>query len=184
MSSVDKRRFRQKCPASQHVRKEPTKNKCLVNFHFELTAWHPFSSHLPLPPKSMVDKERMIVCRCCCRCRSRCHCHYCCHCPPPKDQNLLLSSIKSLVDKRRFRQKCPASQHVRKEPTKNRFLVHFLFELTAWNPFSSDLPLPPICLVDKTRMIVCCCRCHCCCRWLPPQNQNLLLSYIIQVFSW
>ncbi len=40
-------------------------------------------------------------------------------------------SSKSLVDKRRFQQKCPASQHVSKEPTKNEFLVNFCFELTA-----------------------------------------------------
>jgi hypothetical protein len=31
-------------------------------------------------------------------------------------------------------------------------------------------------------MIVCRCRCHCRCRWLPPQDHNLLLSFIIQVF--
>ncbi len=31
------------------------------NFCFELTAWNPFSSNLPLPPKSLVDKRRMIV---------------------------------------------------------------------------------------------------------------------------
>ncbi len=179
-SSVDKRRFRQKCPASQYVRKEPTKNKFLINFCFELTAWHTFSSDLPLPPKSLVDKSRMIVFRCHCRCR----CHYCCLCLPLQDQNLLLRFIKSLVYKRRFQQKCPASQHVRQEPTKIKFLVNFRFELTAWNPFSSDLPLPPKSLVDKRRMIVCCCPCHCRCCWLPPQDHNLLLSYIIQVFSW
>jgi hypothetical protein len=60
----------------------------------------------------------------------------------------------SLVDKRRFWQNGPASQHIGKKPTKNKFLVNFCFELTAWNPFSSDLPLPPESLVDKQRMIV------------------------------
>ncbi len=76
-----------------------------------------------------------------------------------------VSSSKSLVDKRRFRQNGPVSQHVRKEPTKNKFLVNFCFELTAQHLFSSDLPLPPKYLVDKRRMIVvehveiCCCTC-------------------------
>ncbi len=172
-SLVDKRRFWQKCPASQQVRKEPTKNKFLVNFHFELAAWHPFSSDLPLPPKSLVDKRRMKGCRCCCR---RIKIFY------------WVSSSKSLVDKRRFWQKCPASQHVRKEPTKNGFLVNFCFELTAWHPFSSDLPLHLKSLVDKKRMIVCCChlycRCPCCCRCPPPQDQSLLLSFVIKVFGW
>ncbi len=36
-----------------------------------------------------------------------------------------VTSSKSSVDKRGFCQKCPASQHVRKEPTKNKFLVDF-----------------------------------------------------------
>jgi hypothetical protein len=47
-------RFRQNGPASQHVRKEPAKNKFLVNFCFELTAQHLFSSDLPPSPKSLV----------------------------------------------------------------------------------------------------------------------------------
>ena len=97
---------------------------------------------------------------------------------------LQATSYKLLVHKRRFWQNGPASQHVRKEPTKNKFLVNFCFELTAWNSFSSDLPLPPKSLVDKRRMIVCHCHCHRHCRWPPPQNQNLLLSCIIQVFGW
>jgi hypothetical protein len=42
-----------------------------------------------------------------------------------------VSSSKSLVDNRRFWQNGPASEHVRKEPTKNKFLVNFCFELTA-----------------------------------------------------
>ncbi len=189
-SLVDKRRFQQKCPASQHVRKEPTKNKFLVNFCFELIAWHPFSSDLPLPPESLADERRMIVCRCPCLpaaaaataaapvCLRRIQIFY------------WVSSSKSLVDKRRFPQKCPAGQHIRKESTKNKFLVDFCFELTAWNSFSSDLPLPPKSFVDKRRMIVCrwCCHCHCCChsccRCLPTNDQNLLLSFIIQVFCW
>ncbi len=56
-----KKRFQQNGPASQHVRKEPTKNKFLVDFCFALTAWNPFSLYLPLPPKSLVDKRRMTV---------------------------------------------------------------------------------------------------------------------------
>ncbi len=60
-----------------------------------------------------------------------------------------VSSSKPLVDKRRFWQNGPASQHVRNEPTKHEFLVDFCFELTAWNPFSSDLPLSPKSLIDK-----------------------------------
>jgi hypothetical protein len=36
-----------------------------------------------------------------------------------------------LVDKGRLRQNGPASQHVRKEPTINKFLVDFRFALTA-----------------------------------------------------
>jgi hypothetical protein len=65
-----------------------------------------------------------------------------------------VSLFKSLVDKSRFLQNGPASQHVRKEPTKNGFSDNLCFELTAWNPFSSDLPLPQNVLVDKRRMIV------------------------------
>ncbi len=63
-------------------------------------------------------------------------------------------SSKSLVDKRRFWQNGPASQHIRKEPTKKGLLVDFCFESLAWNLFSSDPSLPPKSLVDKQRMIV------------------------------
>ncbi len=45
-------------------------------------------------------------------------------------------------DLHRFRQNGSASQHVRKEPAKNKFLVDFCFELTAQRLFSSDLPQP------------------------------------------
>ncbi len=65
-----------------------------------------------------------------------------------------VSSSKSLIDKKRFWQNGPARQHFRKEPTKNGFLVNFCFDLTAWNPFSSDLPITSKSLVDKRRMIV------------------------------
>ncbi len=209
------------------------KNEFLVDFCFELTAWNPFSSDLPLLPKSLVDKRRMIVVEhveicsygiCNCSCSTSIEkvvgftvlvvdfhllnlqlmdLHWISCGIRPYQQNFWLivrrmrvvehagikisywvSSSKSLVDKRRFRQKCPASQHVRKEPTKNKFLVDFFFELTAWNPFSSDLPLPPKSLIDNTKMIVCRCRCHCRCRWPLPQDQNRLLSFIIQVFGW
>ncbi len=65
-----------------------------------------------------------------------------------------VSSSKSLVDEKRFRQNGPASQHIREEPTKNKFLVNFCFEWTTWNPFSSDLFLSPQSLVEKRRMKV------------------------------
>jgi hypothetical protein len=52
-----------------------------------------------------------------------------------------------LIDRSRFWQNGPASQHVRKEPAKNEFLVDFCFELTAQRLFSSDLPPSPKSLV-------------------------------------
>jgi len=62
-------------------------------------------------------------------------------------------SSKSLVDKGRFRQNGPASQHVRKEPTKNEFLVNFCFDLTALHLFSSDMPPSSISLVVHTKKV-------------------------------
>ncbi len=52
-------------------------------------------------------------------------------------------SSKSLVNKGKFRQNGPASQHARKESTKNKFSVDFCFELTVQHLFSSDLPPSP-----------------------------------------
>ncbi len=117
-SVVDKGRFCQNGPASQHARKEPTKNKFLVNFCFELTAQHLFSSDLPPSPKSLVDTWKALPIH------------------PKKSLSLkkksllsiplvLTPSSKSLVDKGRFQQNGPASQHVRKESTKSKFLDNF-----------------------------------------------------------
>ncbi len=199
-SLIDKERFRQNGPASQHVRKKPTKNGFLIDFCSELTAWNPFSSEPPLPPKSLVDKRKMIVvehveiCNCgICNCSCwtciaqvvgfavlvvRLHfldlqlmdLHWTSCGIGPYLPNLSLivrrmmdvdhagikifywvSSSKSLVDKRRFWQNGPASQNVRKEINKNGFLVDFCFDLTASNPFTCDLPLPPKSLVDKKK---------------------------------
>ncbi len=60
-------------------------------------------------------------------------------------------SFKSLVDRSRIWQNGPASQHVRKEPAKNRFFVDFHLELTAQRLFSSDLPPSPKSLVVYTK---------------------------------
>ncbi len=123
-SLVDRRRFQQNGPVSQHVRKEPAKNKILVKYGFELTAWRLFSSDLPPPPKSLVNTRKALPVT-----------------PqknPVPQKNSPLSiplvlppSSKSLVDNGRFRQNGPASQHVRNEPTKNQLLGDFCFELTA-----------------------------------------------------
>ncbi len=67
---------------------------------------------------------------------------------------LLAVSSKSLVDRSRFQQKKPASQHFRKEPAKNKFLVNFFFELTAQHLFSSDLPPPPKSLVYTRKALL------------------------------
>ena len=123
-SVVDKGRFCQNGPASQHARKEPTKNKFLVNFCFELTAQHLFSSDLPPSPKSLVDTWKALPIH------------------PQKSLSLKnnsplsiplvpTSSSTSLVLRSRFRQNEPASPHVRKEPIKQEFLVDYRFELTA-----------------------------------------------------
>jgi hypothetical protein len=49
----------------------------------------------------------------------------------PQSQNNIPPTSTSLVDRSRFWQNGLASQHVRKEPTKNEFLVNFCFELTV-----------------------------------------------------
>ncbi len=59
-SLVNRSRFQQNGPASLHVRKEPAKNKFLVNFCFELTAQCLFSSDLPPPPKYVVYKSKAL----------------------------------------------------------------------------------------------------------------------------
>ncbi len=123
-SLIDRSWFWQNGPARQHVRKEPAKNKFLLDFHFELTAQRLFSSDLPPPPKSLVYTRKAI--------------------PAPQKKVLspetiffasilftLPPSSKSLVDKGIYWQNGPASQHVRKEPAKNEFLVDFHFDLTA-----------------------------------------------------
>jgi hypothetical protein len=112
-SLVDRGKFWQNGPASQHVRKEPTYNKFLVDFCFALTAWCLLSSDLPLSPKSLFFTRKALPI-------------------PPRKNSLSLKknphspflqasppSSKSLVDKGRFWQNGPASQHIRKEPTKN-----------------------------------------------------------------
>ncbi len=53
-------RFWQNGPASQHIRKEPAKNEFLVDFCFELTAQHLFSSDLPPSNKSLVDTKKAL----------------------------------------------------------------------------------------------------------------------------
>jgi hypothetical protein len=72
--------------------------------------------------------------------------------PPPLNNIphlpfLLATSSKSLVDRSRFWQNGPASQHDRKETTKNEFLVNFCFELTAQRLIFSDLSPSPKSLV-------------------------------------
>ncbi len=98
-----------------------------------------------------------------------------------------VSSSKSLVNKRRFRQNGPVSQHIRKEATINKFLVNVCFELTAWNPFSSDLPLPPKSLVDKRRMIIMehleICSCGICnCSWWTSIEQVMAFTVLVVEF--
>ncbi len=135
-SLVDRSRFWQNGPASQHVWKEPANNEFLVNFCFELTAQRLFFCDLPPSPKSLVYTRKAL--------------------PVPSQKILSLKtnsplsillvlppSSKSLVDKGIFWQNRPASQHIRKEPTKNKFLVNFRFELTAQRLFSFDLPPSP-----------------------------------------
>jgi hypothetical protein len=142
---VDRIRFWQNEQASQHVRKEPTKNELLIDFCFELIAQRLFSSDLPPSPKTLVytRKELPIPTP---------------KIPVPKKTLLsillvLIPSSKSLVDKGKFWQNGPASQHVRKEPTKNKFLVNFYVESTAQRLFSSDLPPSPISLVVRTKKV-------------------------------
>ncbi len=48
-----------------------------------------------------------------------------------QSQNNIPPSSTSLVLKSRFWHNEPASQHVRKEPIKQEFLVNFCFKLTA-----------------------------------------------------
>jgi hypothetical protein len=143
---VDKRRFWQNGPASQHIGKEPTKKRFLVNFCFELTAWNPFSFDLPLPPKSLVDKQRMIVVEhvVICSCEI---CNFSCW-----------TCIEQVVG-------------------FAVLVVEFSFFGLAVNGLALnklwDLPLPPKSLVDSKKNYGCgTCR-----------DQNLLLSFIIQVFG-
>ncbi len=141
------RRFWQNGPvSSQCVRKKPTKNKFLVDFCFELTAWNPFSSDLPLPSKTLIDKRRMIVAEhveiCSC---GICNCSW-------------WTSIEQVVG---F------------TVLVEQFSVLRLADELALNKLW-DLPLPPKSLVDSIKNDSCgTCR-----------HQNLILSFIIQVFGW
>ncbi len=238
-SLVDKKGFgRMVQPVnSQSTHQEWTNLKQVFScFCFELTAWNPFSSGLPLPPKSLVDIWRMIVvehvviCKC-----GICNfswwisieqlgrftvlvvelhlldlqlmdLHWTSCGIYPDLPNLWLrvrrmivvehagikisywvSSSKSLVDKRRYWQNGQASQQIRNEPTKNKFLVNFCFVLTAWNLFPSDLPLPPKSLVDIWRMIVVehveVCSCGICnCKWWTCIEQVVGFAVLVMEF--
>ncbi len=77
-------------------------------------------------------------------------------CPPkniPQSQNNIPKPSTSFVFRRRFRQNGQASQNVRKEPTKHKFLLNFCFELTAQCLFSSDLPPSFISLVVHSKKV-------------------------------
>ena len=113
--------------------------------------WFIQGKHSPSPPKNSCPSRRF----------------------PASILFILPPSSKSLVDMSRFWQNGPASQHVRKEPAKNKFLVNFCFELTAQHLFSSDLLPSSISLVYTRKALP-----------VPPhknpvpQDNSLLVSYL------
>ncbi len=60
----------------------------------------------------------------------------------PQSQNDIPPFSNSLADRSWFWQNGPASQHVRKDPTKNKFLVNFSLnrQHSASSPLSSPIP--------------------------------------------
>jgi hypothetical protein len=96
--------------------KNTAKQELFDNFPFELTAWRLFSLDHPPSPISLVDQTKKAF-------------HFKKQFYPPNF--LHATSYKSFIDKKRFQQNGPASQHIRKESAKNKFLVDFCFELTA-----------------------------------------------------
>jgi hypothetical protein len=129
---VDRSRFWQNGPASQHVRKKPTKNKLLVDFCFELTAYCLFSSDHPPSPISLVVHTKKVF-----PLPATIFPTYLFYKPRPPNHWLREADFGK----------------IRKETNKKEFLVNFCFELTAQCLFSSDLPPSSISLVVHTKKV-------------------------------
>ncbi len=93
-------------------------------------------------------------------------------------------SSKSLVDKRRFQQKCPASQHIRKEPTKNDFIFQIVLNWQHKTPSSLTYPyLPNLWLIEEVEHVEICSCGICNCSWWTCIEQVVGFAILMVKFS-